>query len=268
MALIVNQNIGAMNAHYYLQRNDAAFSKSVERLSSGLRINRAADDPAGLVLSEKYRAQVEGLQQAIKNSQDGINLVQTSEGALDEVTTILRSMRKLAVHAASTGTTDADAAAADQQQLESAVSQLNDLAANTQFGSRKLLNGESGTTGTITGANAASFEYLNAGANVAEGNYTVAITTAATKAVLESRAAVQTQNWDADETGHLVSAANNTDTVTFTINGTGYTFTKAAATNVANGEFADMAGLRDCINGSTMASYATASVAGDRKSVV
>ena len=148
MGLVVNKNLGAMNAHRYLQVTESAFSKSVERLSSGMRINRAADDPAGLVISEKYRAQVDGLNQAIKNAKDGISLVQTAEGSLDEVTTVLRTMRNLALHAANTGASDSGAVQADQEQIERALETLNRIANTTAFGTRKLLNGSAGVSGT------------------------------------------------------------------------------------------------------------------------
>ncbi|MCE1246667.1 MAG: flagellin, partial [Firmicutes bacterium] len=150
MALMVNKNIGAMQAHGYLKQTENAFSKAVEKLSSGMKINRAADDPAGLVISEKYRAQVDGLKQAIKNSQDGISLVQTAEASLDETTTVLRTMRNLALHAASTGTSDSEAVAADQAQIAKSIQTLDRIANTTSFGNRKLLDGSSGVAGTTT----------------------------------------------------------------------------------------------------------------------
>ena len=96
----INQNIGAMNAWRSLTMNDNNMSKTLEKLSSGLRINRAADDAAGLAISEKMRGQVRGLNQAIRNAQDGISLIQTAEGALNETHAILQRMRELAVQAA------------------------------------------------------------------------------------------------------------------------------------------------------------------------
>src|SRR5437868_437416 len=99
----INTNLAATGILANLSNTQKMFSTEVERLSSGLRINRAADDPAGLVQSEKYRAQVDGLGQAIRNARDGVNLSQTAEGAMDEISTALRSMRTLALHAANTG---------------------------------------------------------------------------------------------------------------------------------------------------------------------
>src|SRR3989442_493887 len=99
MSLIVNYNAAAFNAHRNLQMTDRAVGVSVSHLSSGLRVNTAADDPAGLVISESLRAQSEGLGQAIRNSNDGVNLIKTAEAALNEVNNLLRQMRTLAVHA-------------------------------------------------------------------------------------------------------------------------------------------------------------------------
>ncbi len=141
MALRINTNVGALTAHRYLSATDSALSKSVERLSSGYRINVAADDPAGLVISEGLRAQVSGLGQALANTQHAINLVKTAEGALAEVHTLLRTMRDLAVHAANTGVNDAPAIAADQAQIAQALASIDRIANTTQFGTKVLLDG-------------------------------------------------------------------------------------------------------------------------------
>src|SRR5947208_618127 len=108
----INQNIMAMNAYRNLTSSEGALSKSLERLSSGLRINRAADDAAGLVISEGLRSQVGGLGVAVRNAQDGISVVQTAEGALTESTSILQRMRDLSVQSGNTGATDTAATAA------------------------------------------------------------------------------------------------------------------------------------------------------------
>ncbi|MGB4692048.1 MAG: flagellin, partial [Atribacterales bacterium] len=108
MGLRINQNITALNAHRNLTQTDNALSKSLEKLSSGLRINRAADDAAGLAISEKMRTQVKGLAQATRNAQDGISLIQTAEGALNETHSILQRMRLLAIQAANDTNTAED----------------------------------------------------------------------------------------------------------------------------------------------------------------
>jgi len=154
MALRVNLNAAALNAHRQLQGTDSALSTSIERLSSGFRINRAADDPAGLAISENLRAQVSGLGQAIANSNDAVNMVRTAEGALSEVHTLLRTMRNLALHAANTGANDATAIDADQAQITSALAALDRIATNTQFGTKVLLDGTATGLEFQVGANA------------------------------------------------------------------------------------------------------------------
>ena len=108
----INQNIAAFNAYRNLSATNGMLGKSLEKLSSGYRINRAADDAAGLVISQSLRAQVSGLKVATRNAQDGVSVVQTAEGALNEVHSMLNRMRDLAVQAANTGSTDTTAAAA------------------------------------------------------------------------------------------------------------------------------------------------------------
>src|SRR5690606_37937190 len=108
--MIINHNISALNTYRQLSTNNTLQAKSLEKLSSGLRINRAGDDAAGLAISEKMRAQVRGLQMAVKNAQDGISLIQTAEGALNETHAILQRMRELAVQAASDTNTESDRA--------------------------------------------------------------------------------------------------------------------------------------------------------------
>ena len=115
MGFRINTNIGAMNAHRNATMNNIGLDKSLNRLSSGLRINRAADDAAGLSIADKLSAQSEGLGQAIRNSNDGIGLIQTADGALDEYTNILKRIRTLATQAANdTQSTDSRAAISDE----------------------------------------------------------------------------------------------------------------------------------------------------------
>src|SRR3982751_5530782 len=125
MSLRINTNVTALNALRNLDQTSSSVSKSIERLSSGLRINNASDDPAGLIISEGLRSQIDGLNQAISNSQDANNLIKTAEGGLTEVNSLLRSIRTLAVHAANTGANDANAAQADQQQIQSAIDTID-----------------------------------------------------------------------------------------------------------------------------------------------
>jgi len=142
MSLVVNYNDSAFNAHRNLQSTDRALKTSIQHLSSGLRVNNASDDPAGLVISQQMRGQIEGYNRAIQNANDGMNLVKTAEGALNEVHSLLTQMRGLAVHAANTGVNSDEAIAADQAQLDKAVEALDRIAGNTKFNGKSLLNGD------------------------------------------------------------------------------------------------------------------------------
>lgn len=153
MALRINMNVAAMNAHRQLQGTDNALGSSIEKLSSGYKINRAADNPAGLAISENLRAQISGIGQAISNSNDAVNMIRTAEGALAEVHSLLRKMRDLAVHASQTGSNDSTAIAADQTQWDEIASALDRIATNTAFGNKKLLDGSSTTLTFQVGAN-------------------------------------------------------------------------------------------------------------------
>ncbi|EMS72392.1 flagellin [Ruminiclostridium cellobioparum] len=141
----INHNVTAMNTHRQLTANTGASAKSVEKLSSGLRINRAGDDAAGLAISEKMRGQIRGLDQATRNSQDGISLIQTAEGALNETHSILQRMRELAVQAGNDTNTETD-----RTQLQTEITQLqseiNRIADTTQFNTKTLLNGDFATS--------------------------------------------------------------------------------------------------------------------------
>ncbi|OQP17249.1 hypothetical protein B1693_04450 [Geobacillus zalihae] len=136
----INHNIAALNTYRQLTMGTNAASKSMEKLSSGLRINRAGDDAAGLAISEKMRGQIRGLEQATRNAQDGISMIQTAEGALNETHSILQRMRELAVQASNDTTTDAD-----RKELQKEVAQLKEeidrIANTTEFNTKKLLDG-------------------------------------------------------------------------------------------------------------------------------
>lgn len=136
----INNNMMAMNSHRQLGINNTAGAKSMEKLSSGYRINRAGDDAAGLSISEKMRAQVRGLNQASRNAQDGISMIQTAEGALNETQAILQRMRELAVQAANdTNVTNDRTAIAEE--LTTLESEIDRIANSTTFNQKKLLDG-------------------------------------------------------------------------------------------------------------------------------
>jgi len=140
----INQNIMAFNAYRSLSGTNNMLGKSLEKLSSGYRINRAADDAAGLVISQSLRAQVSALRQATRNAQDGVSVVQTAEGALTEVHSMLNRIRDLLVQAANTASSDADARSAAQNEITQLRSEIDRIAGTTAFGSQALLNGTFG----------------------------------------------------------------------------------------------------------------------------
>lgn len=142
----INQNIMAFNAYRNLSSTNDMLGKSLEKLSSGFRINRAADDAAGLVVSEGLRSQVSGLRVATRNAQDGTSVVQTAEGALTEVHSMLRRMRDLALQAANTGANDAAARTAAQTEIDELASEITRIGNSTRFGGVKLLDGSYGVT--------------------------------------------------------------------------------------------------------------------------
>ena len=141
MSLRINNNVESLNAHRHLINNDKQLSKSIERLSSGQKINRGADGPASLVISEGMRAQIGSLRQATDNNEAAISLVQTAEGALNEVSKLLVDMRQRAVSAANLGINDQNSVNASQKEIENALEAIDRISNNTQFGSKNLLDG-------------------------------------------------------------------------------------------------------------------------------
>ncbi|MDQ6422501.1 flagellin [Paenibacillus sp. LHD-117] len=206
--MIINHNIAALNTHRQLASNNAGASKSLEKLSSGLRINRAGDDAAGLAISEKMRGQIRGLDMASKNSQDGISMIQTAEGALNETHSILQRMRELSVQSSNdTNTTQ------DRKNLQDEMTQLGTeierIANTTEFNTKSLLNGSMGGAQT-----AATGTVVNSG-NLAAGVVGATLLTAVT-----------------DASGNNIGiAVGDTITATWSVNGTQQTasYTVAAA---------------------------------------
>jgi flagellin len=196
MALSIANNIASLNARNNLNRASNALQTSVERLSSGLKVNRGADGPAALVISEKQRAQIAGLKQAIDNSNKAVSLVQTAEGALSEINDLLVKIRSLALDSANSGVNDADAMAANQAEISNALDTINRIASNTQFGTKKLLDGSAGISGTTSSANVT---FLKGASTTNAGAYAVAVTTAGERAKLVAGTA-QTAALAADET--------------------------------------------------------------------
>ena len=167
MGMTINTNIQAINAQRNLSVTSMKMAKAMERLSSGFRINRVADDAAGLAISEKLRSQIRGLSQASRNAQDGVSMVQTAEGALSESHSILQRMRELAVQASTSTLTDSDRTQV-QEEVSALIAELDRIGNSTTFNGVTLLNGGLGASVSAT-----------AGAGLADGVSKIEITGAA-----------------------------------------------------------------------------------------
>jgi len=192
----IQNNVSALNAQHNLGRSQNSLNTSIERLSSGFKVNRGADGPAALVISEKQRAQIAGLKAAIDNTDKAVAVVQTAEGALTEINSLLVKARSLSIDSANTGVNDADALAANQAEIDNVLDTINRIAANTQFGDSNLLDGSSGLQGT---ASDADVTFLKATSDTSAGSYAVAVTTVAERANATAGTA-QTTNLAAAET--------------------------------------------------------------------
>ena len=182
MTVRVNSNIPAINSHRNLLINNTEQAKMMERLSSGLKINRGADRPAALVISERLRSQTAGLEQAIDNSEAGISLVQTAEAALDEVSASLINARQLAVHAANEAVNDEFMLRANQQEIENILATVNRIAQSTQYGKKNLLDGSKGASGVVSGADLEFVDATQATKSSGATGYDVYIAQAACRA--------------------------------------------------------------------------------------
>ena len=159
--MIINHNMASLNTLNSLNANNTTMQKSLAKLSSGLRINTAADDAAGLAISEKMRGQISGLDQASSNAQDSISLLQTAEGALDESTSILQRMRELAVEASSATLTDSDRTDI-QSEFDELIEEIDRIAQTTQFNTKNLLDGSMSEVNKSVTANVSTNTSLNA----------------------------------------------------------------------------------------------------------
>jgi len=159
--MIINHNISAMNSYRALQGTNDSVSSSLEKLSSGFRINKAGDDAAGLAISEKMRGQIRGLDMGTKNAQDGISLIQTAEGALSETHSILQRMRELAVQSANDTNTTTDRTEL-QKEMNQLRQEIDRIADNTEFNTKVLMTGNFSTQGLRfqVGANSGQFVSL------------------------------------------------------------------------------------------------------------
>lgn len=151
MGLRINSNVNALTALTNLRRTDASLGKSLQRLSTGLRINQASDDPAGLVISEQFRAQIAGLEQAVENTQFDSNLIGTAEAALQEISDLLVGIRQSTIFAKNTGGASTEQINAEQDAVDSAVQAIDRIASTTRFGRRTLINGSASFVTSATG---------------------------------------------------------------------------------------------------------------------
>jgi len=242
MSFRINTNVSAMNALRNIGGTANMLGKSINSLSTGLRINSAADDPAGLIASENFRAQLSGMDAALRHNQDALNFAKTADGALDEISRLLRDARALAV-ANGNSTIDADQKQANQTQLNNILESVNRISRTTQFGRKTLLDGSAGVQANVNApsvlASAAVSGAFGSGTLNANGTLSVNVTTAATRASVTGTAAYTAAT-------SLVGAG------TFVLNG--QTFTTTAATtrddliNMLN-EASSTTGVTATVNG-------------------
>ncbi|GEA29294.1 flagellin N-terminal helical domain-containing protein [Clostridium diolis] len=210
--MVINHNMMAANANRNMNINSGAASKSMEKLSSGLRINRAGDDAAGLAISEKMRSQIRGLDQASANAQDGISMIQTAEGALNETHSILQRMRELADQAANGTNTDADRSSI-QDEVNQLTSEVNRIGNTTEFNTQKVLNGgidasngdkiTKATSAKVANTAAATAAAISAGVTITVDNITFQLSAAGTMKVVAA-------DGDANELANIAALGNVT----------------------------------------------------------
>lgn len=213
MSFRINTNVAAQGTLRNVTQNSLSLNNSINRLSTGLRINSAGDDPAGLIASEGFRAQLTGMDAALRNNQDAVNFAKTAEGALSEVNRLLNDARSLAISSANTGTLSSSQVQANQDQLSSIVSSVTRISQNTTFGTKKLLDGTAGINSQVTNATRVASISLGStvGSATLSSNATITLSsvTAGTKALYTS----------ATLTGGNVLAAGS-----FSLNGTTFSF--------------------------------------------
>ena len=212
MSLRINHNLSAVNAHRNVVQNSNAQSKTMEKLSSGLKINRAADSPAQLQISENLRAQASGLRQSIDNSEMAISLMQTAEGALEEVSRALIQARQLAVHAGNEGANDPNMLQADQSEINNILEQVNRIATSTQYGHNYLLDGSRAGNGVTTGEYLEFVDGSTEAHSSGVGGYNITINNAATRATHSGTTALTQAMIDS---GEQITISEGGNTVNF-----------------------------------------------------
>jgi flagellin len=243
MAQVINTNIMSLNAQRNLSMSQTSLATAMQRLSSGLRINSAKDDAAGLAISERFTTQIRGLNQAVRNANDGISLAQTAEGALGTISDNLQRIRELAIQSANATNNDSDRAALDLE-VQQRLSEIDRVASQTSFNSQKILDGTFGSAAFQVGANVGETIALDLQANMRTNDTLGAIATA-TSGDLD---AVFAQT----VTGSAVAAAAALAAGELTINGTGIAATATA------GSAEEMAASINAASGTTGVTATTA----------
>ncbi|WP_434296947.1 flagellin [Clostridium sporogenes] len=215
--MIINHNMNAMNSHRQMTANVGSAGKAMEKLSSGLRINRAGDDAAGLAISEKMRGQIRGLDQASRNSQDAISLIQTAEGSLNETHSILQRMRELAVQSRNDTNVTQDRTALNDEfkQLQEEITRIGN---QTEFNTQKLLNGSFSAKKFQIGANQGQTIQLSiktmtaTGIGVAGANASIGTAGAASAAIKTINSGINTVSTERSKLGALQNRLEHTIT--------------------------------------------------------
>lgn len=183
----INTNTTALNALYNVNNTGGQLSQSIQRLSTGLKINSAADNPSGLIIANEFQSQLGGIQQALSNSQDALNYSKTADGAMGQITGLLNSAYSLAVAASNSGTLSSQQVQADNSQLQSIMNSVTTIAKNTQYGQKHLLDGSAGVTASVTNSTDISSISVggtfNGAALSTNSAVTMTVTTAATQAI-------------------------------------------------------------------------------------
>ncbi|MGI6728215.1 MAG: flagellin [Anaerovoracaceae bacterium] len=247
----INHNIAALNTYRQLTGNTGATSKSLEKLSSGLRINKAGDDAAGLAISEKMRGQIRGLDMASKNAQDGISLISTAEGALNETHSILQRMRELAVQSANDTNTASDRAEI-QKEVDQLAAEITRISTDTEFNTKKLLNGDMGKTFSVTSNDFdSSLQNVKVtGSDITSGSYTITATAAGTDTVTVNSVTCQgSPDFVLDD----ISVADGTKFGDYTLNVSNYN----GVSNTANYELVAGDGTTYSVSGGSTTSDLT-----------
>jgi flagellin len=269
-AVRINQNIMAFNAYRNLASTQNVMAKSLEKLSSGYRINRAADDASGLVISQGLRAQVSGLRQATRNAQDGVSVVQTAEGALNEVHGMLNRIRDLIIQSANTASSDANARQAAQNEITQLRSEIDRIAGTTSFGSQKLLDGTFGAqaaavttaiAGTGSGVTVGASNTFDLTVDAASGA-SLSATVTVTAATYNTTASLETELQGAVSTALATAGFTGSVSVEVRDLGSGAWAVDIARTSTSSGTGITFGNVGGGVQGVTAGAYTVSNASG------